>query len=338
MGELTGARVQFADSAMIPGLGRRNLILEAGWQFSRLTLREERRINSMNAWKTIFFLVLGSAAVLAQDAPWPEFEVASIRPSTQDLQQGVTAGVRIDGAQFRASLLTLKDYIGAAYRLKLYQISGPDWLKGDRFDIAATLPPDIPQSQIPEMLQRLLEERFQLKTHWDKKELPVYVLEVAKGGLKMQETPPDPEAAKVDPKAPANYTGSGSDRGGSINLGRGVSIAFSDNKFEAKRVTMANLAGTLERFLDRPVVDMTGLSGGYDFTLDVTQEDYRAMLVRAAVAAGVVLPPEALRLLDGSSPASLFDALQKLGLRLDARKAPLDLLVIDDTRKTPTEN
>jgi uncharacterized protein (TIGR03435 family) len=288
--------------------------------------------------RTFLMAALCTASASAQTAPRPEFEVASIRPSTQNIQDGVTAGVHIDGAQFRASLLTLKDYIGAAYRLKVYQISGPDWLAGDRFDVAATLPPDTPQSQITDMLQSLLDQRFQLKTHREKREFPVYVLEVAKGGLKMQETPPDPEAARVDPKAPVNFTGGGSAQGVSGTLGRGVSYTFANNKFEAKRFSMAQLAGTLERFLDRPVVDMTGLSGGYDFALDVTPEDSRTMMIRAGVNAGVVLPPEAMKLLDGGSPISLFDAVQKLGLRLDARKAPLDLLVIDDARKTPTEN
>jgi len=283
-------------------------------------------------------LPLGAALTFAQTAPRPEFEVASIRPTSTEMREGVVAGVRIDGAQFRSNFLSLKDYVGAAYRVKLSQISAPDWLGSQRFDIVATLPADGPMSQIPEMLQRLLEERFQLKVHREAKEFPVYVLEIAKGGLKMQETPPDPEAAKVDPKAPVDYTGGGSGQGVTVNMGRGVSFTFANNKLDAKRLTMASLAGTLERFLDRPVVDMTGLTGGYDFSLDVTSEDYRGMMVRAAVAAGVVLPPEALKLLDGSSPTSLFDALQKLGLKLDARKAPLDTVVVDEMRKTPTDN
>jgi uncharacterized protein (TIGR03435 family) len=186
------------------------------------------------------------------------------------------------------------------------------------------------------MMQHLLEDRFKIKIHRDKKDFPVYVLEVAKGGLKMQENAPDP--ATADAKAPVNVSGSGGSQGVSVNLGRGSSYTFSNNKFEAKRLTMAALAGNLERFVDRPIVDMTDLNGSYDFTLDLTQEDYRVMLIHAGVAAGVTLPPEALRLLDGASLASLYDAMQKVGLKLDARKAPLDLLVIDEARKTPTEN
>jgi uncharacterized protein (TIGR03435 family) len=83
---------------------------------------------------------------------------------------------------------------------------------------------------------------------------------------------------------------------------------------------------------------MTGLTGQYDFAFDVMPEDYRAMLLRSAVWAGVNLPPEAQKMLDASSPAALRDALQQVELRLEARKAPLDVLVIDDALKTPTAN
>lgn len=292
----------------------------------------------MRLTNQIALAVLGAAMVCAQNAPRPEFEVATIRP-TGDVTQGqVSAGVRIDGAQVRWAGLTLKDYIGAAYRLRVYQITGPDSISSDRFDIAATLPPGTPPDQIPEMMQALLEERFQLKMHREKKEFPVYALEVAKEGLKMQPTAPDPDAESADPRAGVTVTGAGSSQGVSINLGRGASYTFGNNRFEATRLTMQTLAGNLERFVDRPIVDSTNVSGAYNFTLEVTQEDYRNMLVHAAVAAGVVLPPQALSVLDSGAPVSLFDALQKVGLRLNPRKAPLDVIVVDQIRKTPTEN
>ena len=277
-----------------------------------------------------------AAAAFAQNSPAPEFEVATIRPSALGPQNAVTAGVHIDGAQARCVSLTLKDYIGIAYRIKLYQISGPDWIGSDRFDISATLPSGTPISQFTEMMRRLIEERFQIKMHREKKDFPVYVLGVDKGGLKMQESAPDPNA--VDPKAPVNVSGGGSAQGISVNLGRGSSYTFANNKFEAKRLDMTALAGNLERFVDRPIVDMTDLKGSYDFALDVTDEDYRAMLIRAGLNAGVSLPPQALRLLDGATLPSLFEAMQKLGLKMDARKAPLDVVVIDEARKTPTDN
>jgi uncharacterized protein (TIGR03435 family) len=284
-------------------------------------------------------IILCATTLFGQNAPRPAFEVASIRTSPAGAPQGAVGGVRLDGAQVRISYLTLKDYIAMAYRVKLYQVSGPEWITSDRFDVAATLPDGALPAQAPDMVQTLLEDRFQLKFHREPKDFPVYALEVAGGGLKMTEAPPAPELENADAKAAQEFTGGGSDQGVSINLGLGSSITFSNNKFAAKRLKMDALAGTLERFLDRPVVDMTAVKGSYDLSLDLTAEDYRSMLIRSAVVAGVMLPPEVLRLLDGSSaPTSLFDALEKLGLKLVARKAPLDVIVVDKISKTPTEN
>ena len=92
------------------------------------------------------------------------------------------------------------------------------------------------------------------------------------------------------------------------------------------------------RLPNTPVVDQTELKGSYDFTIEVTPEDYRAMLIRSAVAAGVSLPPEALKLMEGVSGDSFFSAIETLGLKMDRRKAPIDVLVIDHMLKTPTEN
>jgi len=282
------------------------------------------------------FAVLFTSGTLAQPPATPTFDVASIRPAQQP-GAAVNLGLRIDGAQFHA-ILALKDFIASAYRVKFYQISGPDWLASEWFDIAATVPEGSTLGQVPEMLRNLLAERFQMKLHRDKKDFPVYVLEVGKGGLKMHETPPDANASHSDQEGGVNVGVSGSGQGVSVNLGRGSSYTFANNRFEAKKLTMTQLANQIERFLDRPIVDMTGLNGQYDFALDITEEDYRAMLIRAAVSAGVVLPPQALRLLDNGEPVSLFGAVEKLGLKMEGRKAPLDFLVIDEMQKQPTEN
>src|SRR5439155_13239065 len=85
------------------------------------------------------------------------FEVASIRPSVNAPRQAVAAAGRTDGAQFRIAGLTIKDYISLAYAVKLNQISGPDWITTDRFDISATLPEGTNPDQVPQMMQALLE-------------------------------------------------------------------------------------------------------------------------------------------------------------------------------------
>jgi len=164
------------------------------------------------------------------------------------------------------------------------------------------------------------------------------MLTVGKGPLKLEEATSNSDVDQDDPRGVVNATGSGSAAGVGVNLGHGSSYSLANNRFEARRLTMAQLAESLEPYANRPVVDMTGLKGRYDVAIDFTPEDFRAMMVRGAIARGVVLPPEALRALDASSDGALSDALQQVGLKLEARKAPLDVIVIDEALKTPTAN
>lgn len=285
--------------------------------------------------RAIFALLL-ACPLLAQQA---QFEVASIKPFDASAPGEVAAGVHIDGAQVRYAGLSLRDFLAIAYKTKATLISGPDWTASARFDISATLPAGSTLAQLPEMFRALLTDRFQVKVHTDKKEFPVYALLVAKGGLKMKESAPDPDNKDKDqPKDTTNVAVTVSGNGLSLNFGHGSSYTFANNRFEAHKLTMALFAGNLERFADRRILDMTELTGQYDFAFDVMPEDYFGMLLRSAVWAGQNLPPEAQKMLDESSPAALGDALQQIGLKLEARKAPLDVLVIDDALKTPTAN
>ncbi len=101
---------------------------------------------------------------------------------------------------------------------------------------------------------------------------------------------------------------------------------------------MQVLADTLARFVEKPVVDQTGLTATYDLALELTPEDFQALMIRSAVAAGVTLPPQAMKLLDVASGDSLHEALAKVGLRLESKKVPLDVLIVDSINHTPTEN
>jgi uncharacterized protein (TIGR03435 family) len=283
-------------------------------------------------------LAASSFAQAPAQSPRPEFEVASIKPYAASGPNEVAVGVHVDGAQIQATGLSIRNLIAIAYRIKAALISGPDWITSERFDISAALPAGSTAAQLPEMFQSLLADRFQMKVHRDKKELPVYVLGAGKGPLKLKESPPNPDADKDEPKGTANVSAGGSAKGVGINFGHGVSFTFANNQFVATKMTMAMFAENLERFADRPIVDETGLTGQYDFTIDFTPEDYRVMLIRSAVNSGGNVRPQALRLLDHASPSALGDALQQVGLKLDSRKAPLDVLVIDDALKTPTAN
>lgn len=279
-----------------------------------------------------------SASAFAQ-APPPrlEFEVVSVKLAGD--MAGVTnvhIGFHIDGAQVHLSYASIKDTIRIAYKVKNYQVTGPDYLESQRFDIDAKLPAGSTKEQVPEMLQNLLADRFQLKFHNESKEFPVYALEVAPGGTKLKDLTEPGEV--VDAKAPSEAIANGGPGGVSVAFPGGGSYQFGDNKFVAKKLTMPYLVDTLSRFMDRPVIDMTDLKGKYDFSIQLTEEDYRSMLIRSAITAGVSLPPEALHLLDGASEASLFAGIKALGLKLDARKAPLPMMVVDHVLKTPSDN
>jgi len=161
-----------------------------------------------------------------------------------------------------------------------------------------------------------------------------------KNGLKLKETPP--EAAADDASAPKpglDIKASGSAAGVFVDFGNGSGYSFADNKLVGHKLAMARIVDTLERYMDKPVVDMTGAPDTkyYDFSFDITADDYRTMLIRTALKAGVTLPPEAARLADMPID-SLIQAMDAVGLRMDSRKAPADVMVIDQASKTPTEN
>jgi len=191
----------------------------------------------------------------------------------------------VRGREFTTINTTLSSLLTFAYGLHPKQIVGaPAWVDTDKFDITAQ--PDAPgrpnDKQWKAMLQKLLTDRFQLTFHHDKKELAVYVLEVAKSGSKLTKSQGDPNGLP-----------------GMFFRGLG--------NLPAANATMQDFAGLLQSaVLDKPVVDQTGLSGRFDFTLNWTP--------------------------------GLFTAVQEqLGLKLEATKAPVDVIVIDKVEK-PSAN
>jgi uncharacterized protein (TIGR03435 family) len=127
-----------------------------------------------------------------------------------------------------------------------------------------------------------------------------------------------PRTAGKPPERSASVAASGA-AGNSVTVyGNGSYFTLGGNKFEGKRLSMAIISAALARFADRPVVDMTDLKGNYDFTMEFSPEDFRAMMIRAAIAQGTVVPPEALKLVDASSGDTLFNAVEKLGAQVGA--------------------
>ena len=279
-------------------------------------------------------LTLLASTALAQTKP--AFEVASVRPSA-DQVSSVRVGFQATGSQVRVTAMSIKDYVGIAYSVKPQQIEGPDWIGSQRFDVVATIPDGVSSSQVPAMLRTLLEERFQMKAHRESKDQPVYVLGVSKAGAKLTEATPDPNAP-AEPAGTVNVSGGGNNAGVGVNIGGGRSFAVADNQVQIRGMTMVDVAEVLTRFVDRVVVDQSGLTKKYDLTLELTPEDFNAIRVRSALNAGVPLPPQAMRLLDNYSSDALAAPLSKSGVTFEAKKAPLEMVVIDSMLKLPTEN
>jgi len=249
---------------------------------------------------------------------------------------------------------TLLQLITKAYDVKSYQVQGPSWMTpvAQRFDIVANLPAGATKEQVPQMLQALLAERFKLVIHRDTKEHNVYALVVAKGGAKFTETQELPPAGDAAAPNPA-ITGSSSvtinqSKGGAAEVSTGTGLRqkmtpSADGKsirFEISKASMALLAEGLTPLVDRPIVDMTELKGNFDVAFDVSRQE----LLNLARAAGSDVPQSAPGA--STSPAdaasdpggSIFTAMQSLGLKLEPRKAPLLMIVVDQAEKMPTDN
>ena len=258
-------------------------------------------------------VVLASCAALGQTGGTPlSFEVASVKPASapiatkDDYTAGYNAGMRaamaaqglrIVGQRVTVIDNSLKDLIRLAYQVKEYQISGPAWMATEKYEIAATMPAGANRSQVPEMLQTLLAERFHLKLHRETRKMAVYALVVGKGGPKLTAT-----------TAPA------SGRGGAGWVGS----VGSNGRVGAKDSSVASFADLLSKATDRPVIDMTGLTGLYDFDVNYTI---------------------ALSATEADPGATLETALlEQLGLKLEKREMQVEVLVIEGADKVPTEN
>jgi len=231
-------------------------------------------------------MLIALSVSLCAQTPTPRFEAASIKRSAPDAHGGRTL---TSGGRFEVSFWTVMGLIEWAYDVKPFQvIGGPAWLQTpvthdtERFDVAAKTDAAVSTSQMRLMLQTLLAERFALKLGRETRELPVFTLITGKSGPNFQETTGgDPSLLMY--------------RGGLVGHG----------------ATMSQLAAMLVR--DRPVLDKTGLTGHYDFTLKWPDDDPNS--------------PE------------IFTAIQEqLGLKLEASKGPVEVLVIDSCSKQPSEN
>lgn len=312
-------------------------------------------------------MLMAPIAVLGQ-APTGKlvFEVASVRqsppPDMQKMMTDLQAGKRpqsahIDGSRAVYTYMSLKELIANAYKMRAYEISGPDWLATDRFDIAARLPDGASKDDAPDMLRVLLEDRFKLTAHREAQEQPVLGLLVGKNGPKLKEAtataeavddtePLKPGESKMDtPDGPVRLV---RNPDGSTTYKMGAGGAFT-LKFDgetrsmhmvADSITMKGFAvmiNTLGGGEGRQVVDMTGLTGHYQAAIDFSLVD----LVSSLHDQGITVPmgaPGGSAATDPEGGATVAAALEKLGLKLEKSRAPVDRLVVDHVEKLPTEN
>lgn len=281
----------------------------------------------------LFALATAAPGQTPQAATPPRFEVASVRPSPPSDTPTAGVGVRITRAQVGIRSLTMEDLLSFAFSVSGKQIAGPDWIQEARFDVTATIPAGVSQDEVPAMLQDLLRERFHLRIRREPREFPVYALTLARNGRRLTPSP----LKELEPET-IEVTGSGGNDGVTMDLGGGSSFALLDSAITAKHITLTSFAETLTRFLDRTVIDATGVTGSYDITVRLTREEFDATLLRSAVNAGIRLPPQILRTLDAGPANPVGPALEAAGLAFDSRRAPLDVIVVESMLRTPTDN
>ncbi len=276
-----------------------------------------------------------SVALLAPSLAFGQiaFEVASIKPSDPQEEGRIMMRMGTDAGMLRYTNVALKDCIRVAYRVKDFQVVGPDWIGSTRYDIVAKLPAGSSEDQIPEMLQQLLAERFKLVVHRDTKDHAIYALIVGKGGAKLK-----PAEVTSSNAAPAGGPG----RGGPPRGGMMVTVDGDGAHLKAPSATLASLGELISRFSERPIVDMTGIQGRFDFDLVFSPETLRGVTGgggggRAMMAPGGGGGPAPA---DGASDraGSIYDSVQRYGLKLEARKAAMEVITVDQMEQRPTEN
>ena len=281
--------------------------------------------------------LLDGVIVQAQTvSPAMTFEVASVRPAPPPdgrtparRSSGVPGPNNNDPGRFSARL-SLLNLVLIAYDIPLYRLSEESDLGLMRLDVDARMPVDTTREQFNVMLQNLLADRLGLKTHWASRQIDMYALVLAKGGPKLKVATPDlPQASngssedgnpdRVGPTGfPIPPAGNGRWRGAAP----GGRIGLRGHNETAADLAMAIGPGAL----GAPLMDATGLTGTYDYTL------FWSTTATDAERRGTPIT-------DDSDGPSLFDAVQdQLGLKVEKRRGPVQMLVGDHVEKKPTEN
>jgi uncharacterized protein (TIGR03435 family) len=236
----------------------------------------------------------------------PEFEVASVKANNSG-QTAASGGFSLASGRLNLINWRMKALIMMAYKVRMDYIEGPSWLNTDRFDIVANAHPNTSDADARLMLSALLVDRFKLTIHEEQRAMPVFVLVVGKSGAHL-----------IPPAGSGELTCHPGKRDG----------VEGQSHIECANVSLQDLADLLpdlSRDFDRPVVDATGVGGVYDFRLDWTPQPAppKPGENSADIAAGV----------------TIFENLEKqYGLKLEQRKQPMPVIIVDHAERVPTEN
>lgn len=263
------------------------------------------------------FRFMTAVVCLCALARGAEFETASVKPAPPSDGPGIAWSMSggpgsNDPGRFTCRNCDLTSLVSTAFDLRPYQLTAPPWMGSVRFDVVAKIAEGATREQFREMLQKLLTDRFQMATHRDSKEVSAYELVVAKGGAKLTEATVSSGSATSSPGM--NPGGGGGGVSSGMVAGALGNARSSGTSSMAGSMTMARLSEGLARQLGRPVTDATGLTGKYEIKLQWSKD--------SADDQGV----------------SIFAALQQLGLKLEAKKGPIEVLVVDHMERTATEN
>jgi uncharacterized protein (TIGR03435 family) len=250
----------------------------------------------------------------------PRFEVASVKPAANDLLGGRFQMMReimrstrprgwipmADPSRIRLENWALLDLVAAAYSVQGSEVSGPPWMSGQAFDIETKVPEGTPKEQLNAMLQSLLEERFALKVHRETQTRQGFALVVGKNGPKL-----NPPELAITPEQRQERTAAARKRVDDMEREGTPLTGLATLRLPS--ITTEQLIGYVARFTDAPVVDETGLTGKYSVTIETWKND--------DVPGGTI-----------------FDVVEKLGLKLEPRQVTVERVVVDQVSKTPNMN
>jgi uncharacterized protein (TIGR03435 family) len=260
------------------------------------------------------------------------FEVASVKPAPVREGERVYFGPPRGGpgtpdpTQITWTYAAMKALLMTAYDLKAYQLTGPAWIASERYDVVAKVPPSATKEQVAAMWRNLLAERFGLVVHHESKDFQVEELLVSKGGTKLKDTAQD--LAEPLPPGPPQV------KNGALVSAGVVSMISPGPPPKVHTMAVAQpiskLTEMLSNQLNHPVLDKTGLTGTYDFTLDYNVSGLPGMPPPPPATPGDVAPDPGLDLAAAVQ--------QQLGLRLVTGKAKIDVVIVDKLERVPTSN